>query len=342
MENVLPVYRCPALTVLVDDSRSFLDSLVFQLGPQLECRAFQDAEAALPWIRHAFRRAAQQNEPIRVGFDEESDLLERRNVSIYLDRIYSIVTDRQRFSLPAAVVVDYAMPHMNGVEFCEAIKDLPCKKILLTGQADEKIAIQAFNRKLIDRYIKKNDLEALGHLGAEIAVLQKEFFSAQTSTLKDLLARHSYAFLSDPVMAALVEQLATRYRFVEYYLFPHPQGVLFFDAGGHGTLMVIETASSLTTHMEVAQDQGAPQPLIDGLREMHLVPFFSDTGGMYVKEVGQNWLQYCLPPHVCHGRENYYWALFDLPAHYLSGPVYSYAEHLKDATGGLAGAHLPG
>jgi len=62
---------------------------------------------------------------------------------------------------------------------------------------------------------------------------------------------------------------------------------------------------------------------------------------MYLKEVGHNWLSYCLPPQVCQGRENYYWALFDLPPHYLHGLVFSYAEFLQDQADGLTGLNSP-
>jgi hypothetical protein len=53
---------------------------------------------------------------------------------------------------------------------------LPCKKILFTGAADEKVAVGAFNRGLIDRYIKKSDDHALDILEVEIAALQRAYF----------------------------------------------------------------------------------------------------------------------------------------------------------------------
>jgi hypothetical protein len=196
---------------------------------------------------------------------------------------------------------------------------------------------RAFNRKLIDCFIKKNDPDALNHLEAEIIELQKDFFNGQTNTLKDLLSRHSYAFLGDPVIEALAANLRDRFRFVEYYLFPNPAGILFFDIHGKATLMVIETAASLISHLEIAQDQGASPELLTALRELRLVPFFFDTGGMYRDAVGHDWLSYCLPPQVCRGLQEYYWALFDLPPHYLPGPVYSYAEFLRDQAAGLTG-----
>lgn len=335
MNDLLSVYQHPTLTLLLDDSPSFLDSLAFQLSPHLARKTFHDARSALNWLHHAHLHSIKnRKEPIRVGYDEQSESFERRSASINLERIYHIVTERHRFDMPAVVVVDYAMPQMDGLEFCEAIRRLPCKKILLTGQADEKVAIDAFNRKLIDRFIRKNDTDAMNRLENEIVQLQEDFFIGQTSTLKDLLSRHSYAFLADPAIVALAEQLCKRYRFVEYYVFPHPTGILFLDTRGKATLMVIETAAGLTTQFEVAQDQGAPSELLAALKELRLVPFFSDTGGMYENAIGHDWTLYCLPAQVCRGWHDYYWALFDLPHHYLPGPVYSYAEFLQGRTVG--------
>jgi len=339
MDNHFSVYQHPTVTVLIDDSQSFLDSLAFQLEPGQAYKSFADPQPALKWLRQAYRDSIiDQSDPIRVGYDDQTGSFEWRNASIELDRIYHQVTNRQRFNLPAVLVIDYAMPQMDGVEFCRAVQDLPCKKILLTGQASEKIAVDAFNQKLIDRFIKKNDPDALNRLGSEISRLQKDFFNGQTGTLKDLLSRHSYAFLMDTVMAALVAQLSSRYRFVEYYLFPNPTGVLFLDIQGKPTLMVIETKASLMAHLEIARDQGAPPDLLTALRELRVVPFFSGMGGFYRETVGNDWLSYCLPPQICRGLQDYYWALFDLPQHYLQGAVYSYAEYLRDRAAGLSDA----
>lgn len=331
MENLIPVYQHPTLTVLVDDSKSFLDSLAFQLNPHFARQTFHDPQAALDWFQHAHWHSTQKiNEPIHVGYDERTDCFERRSASIDLERIYGVVLDRKRFDIPSVLVIDYAMPQMNGVEFCQAIQKLPCKKILLTGHADEKIAIDAFNRNLINCFIQKNDPGAMDRLKTEIVRLQKDFFHEQTSTLNDLLSRHSYSFLIDPAIGVLVEQLSKRYRFVEYYLFPNPDGILFFDMQGKATLLVLQTKSSLGTQYEIALDQGAPIELLTALQELRLVPFFYESGGVYLEMIGEDWLSYCLPPQICHGKEDYYWALFDLPSRYLSEPVYSYAKYLLD------------
>ena len=331
MDDTLSVYQHPTLTILIDDNQSFLESLAFQMNPHLAHKTFHDPRQAVNWLRNAYQSSPMVGtEPIRVGYDEETYSFERRQASIDIAGIYNLATERKRFSLPSVLVTDYAMPQMNGVEFCNAIQALPCKKILLTGHADEKVAVNAFNRNLIDCYINKKDPAASRQLEAEILKLQKGFFKRQTGTLKDLLSRHSYTFLSDPAIEELAGQLCSRYRFVEYYLFPNPAGLLFLDVHGKATLMVIETRATLTSHYEIAMDQGAPPGLLNGLSEFRLVPFFSDTEGMYSSKIGDNWLSYCLPPQTLRGNQDYFWALFDLPAHYLKQPIYSYGEFLKE------------
>lgn len=272
-------------------------------------------------------------EPIRIGYDEHNDLLDQRQASIDLAGIYQRVTQAERFDIPTVVVVDYFMPQMSGLEFCAALQDLPCRKILLTGQADESTAIDAFNRNLIDRFAKKNSKDIANLLETEIGAMHRRFFLSQTKTLRTLLASHTYQFLADPAVCELVAKLCKQYRFVEYYLFPNPEGMLFLDMQGKATLMILATAHNLEVQLEIAQDQEAPEELLEALRNHRLLPFFSDTGGMYLGEIGEDWLQYCLPPQICHGRQDYYWALFEFPSHYMAGNIVSYADALKQSPG---------
>lgn len=325
----LPVYQHPTLVVLVDDSASFIESVEFQMNPALAVKSFQDANEALRWLGAAFDVGQKKCLPIRVGYDDQTLSFERRTIALDVNQVYRLVLDQERFDSPAVVVVDYAMPQINGLDFCRALKGLPCKKILFTGEADEMVAVDAFNQGLIDRYLKKSDPKALERLEAEIATLERAYFAEKSGTLKDLLVRHSFSFLSDNTFAKLVDGLIAQYGFIEHYLFPDPAGVLFFDADGKSTLMVVETREGLVAHLEAAQDYGASVELQTALRDERVVPFFWKSGGMYT-ENSQDWEQYCLPAQVCAGREDYYWALFDLPEKYLHGPVYSYNRFLQD------------
>jgi len=331
----IPVYSHPTLTVLVDDSDSFLKSLSFQLDPMLAAKTFHDTQVALQWLKQSARL---DQLPLQANFDNLNQPADQCSVALDLERIHRISQQRSRFATPSVLVVDYSMPQMNGLEFCEQLRHLPCKKILFTGAADEKIAVNAFNRGLIERYIKKSDERALDILEDEIATLQRAYFTDHSEALCEMVALHSFNFLNDVAMAALVEQLRRKHGFVEHYLFPNPSGILFFDKRGRARLMMIETEQGMRAQYEIARDSDAPPSLLNALHERRVLPFFWDGDGMYSHAVGGNWHRYCLEPQVCEGRERYYWALFDLPQHYLDGSFYPYSQFLQEecAPGGIA------
>ena len=325
----LPVYQHPTSVVLVDDSASFIASVEYQVSPSLAMKSFLDPHEALSWLGSLYHSDDGKLLPIRVGYDEQTFSIERRTIALDVDQIYRIVHDTKRFQTAAVVVVDYAMAALNGLDFCRALRGLPCKKILFTGEANEMIAVEAFNQGLIDRYLKKSDPTAMDRLEYEIATLQREYFIEKSGTLKDLLVQHTYSFVQDEAIVKLVDGLIARHGFVEYFMFPDPAGILFFDADGRATLMVVETRAGLVSHLETAQDYDAPVALRNALRDALVVPFFWKSGGMYT-EKSIDWQQYCLPAQLCVGRENYYYALFDLPPGFLQGPIYSYNKFLTD------------
>jgi CheY-like chemotaxis protein len=329
MKITLPVYQHPTQIVLIDDSASFIDSLEFHLKPNFAVKSFRDANEALAWLREVYGEHHEKWLPIRVGYDEQTLSFDRRTIALDIDRVYRIAMDSQRFATPAVIVVDYAMPQMNGLELCRKLAGLPCKKIMFTGEADEMIAVEAFNDGNIDRYLKKCDVHALNKLEEQIKVLERDYFVEQSGTLKDLLVKHSFSFLSDPTFAHLVESLTKQHKFVEYFLFPNPAGILFIDADGKPTLMVVETKVGLVSHLETAQDYGAPQELQDALRDAQIVPFFWKSGGMYT-EKSKLWKEDVKPANVCQGQEEYFWALFDLPEGFLDSPICSYKEFLAE------------
>lgn len=330
MKITLPVYQHPTLVVLIDDSRSLIESLEFQMNPMIAVKSFQDAHEALGWLRASHAVGKDKILPIRVGYDQEIPSFERRTISLDVDGVYRIALDARRFYTPAVVVVDYAMPKMNGLDFCRALQGLPCKKILFTGEANEMLAVGAFNQGLIDRYLKKSDANVLDRLELEIAALEHAYFVEHSRTLKDLLVKHAYSFLSDAVFATLVGELMHKHDFVEHYLFPHPTGVLFLNGHGKATLMVVETKASLIAHLECAQDYEAPAELITALRNESVVPFFWKSGGMYTEQ-SLDWQTYCKPAQTCAGHEDYFWALFDLPKILWDATVYPYKQFLRDA-----------
>lgn len=323
----LPIYQHPSTTVLVDDSASFLDSLRFQLGERLPCKTFDDAIAAIAWLR-AHCRASVAPSFFSPGVDAFAD--QPLNVALHVERICKLAGDPRRFATPSVLVVDYSMPGMNGVQVCEAVRDLPCRRILLTGAADERIAIDAFNRGLIDLYIRKSDPDALERLENELHALQRRYFLEQAAPLRGLLPLHGYGFIDDPAIGALVGQLMERHHVVEYFMVHAPTGFLMLDREGKSRLLVVETVQSMQAHLEMAHDSGAPPSLLEALEQCLIIPDFSGGDGMYSPAFGKDWFRYTAPARICEGRQRYYWAMFESrPGCMRKDPV-SFAAYLRD------------
>lgn len=323
----LPIYHHPSLTVLIDDSDSFLKSLSFQLDPALASKAFHDTRAAIDWLQSCCQGAGSALHP---SYDTYPNSHEECSAAFDIDQIHRISFERQRFLTPSVVVVDYSMPQMNGVQLCEALRDLPCKKILFTGVADEKVAVDAFNRGLIDRYIKKSDDDALDRLESEITALQGEYFAARSGPLRDILAVNNYQFVSDPAFAALVRGLFKEHGIVEHYVYSSPAGILMYDSDGGAQLLVVETQASMDSHYEIACDNDAPPSLLEALRERCIVPWFRNGDGMFSRDHAQLWHKYVAPAHVCEGVQTYYWALFEVAPGELAAPATSFAQFLRE------------
>jgi CheY-like chemotaxis protein len=325
----LPIYQHPTMTVLVDDSPSFLHSLRYQLGPGFPSIGFSDTGAALAWLREHGAAPAALASLLSPSVDTYTLSPQPYNIALHLEQVCGIRTQAQRFMTPSVLVVDYSMPGMNGIEFCEAVRDLPCRKILLTGVADERVAIEAFNRGLIDRYVRKSDAHALDRLEAELTQLQEGYFMAQSESLRVLLALHDFSFVNDPAICGLVRELGARHKIVEHYLYKTPTGFLMYDRDARPWLLAVETEQSMNAHFEIALDGGAPPSLLEALEQRRVVPNFSDGDGMYSKVAHKEWHRFTSPALTCHGRELYYWAMFALDPEILDGKVDSFADFLK-------------
>lgn len=152
----IPTCYFPSTVLFVDDNRDFLLNFVLQLDEGLAYRIFDNPRHALDYIhnKHCELDLISQHCIPEVQPAKNRRYQQHGN-RLDLSAIHAEVYNPYRFSEISVVVVDYAMPGIDGLEFCRMIENTNVKKILLTGQADEKLAIQAFNEGVIHRYIKK-------------------------------------------------------------------------------------------------------------------------------------------------------------------------------------------
>lgn len=324
----LPPFYFPTTCVFVDDSTDFLANLSLQLDSQLSYRLFDSPIDALVTLNTQHREMTLTQKYFSRYRYVEDFSLSNHVIDLDLSKIHREVYDEDRFAEISVAVIDYVMPEIDGLEFCRQMKNPLIRKVLLTGKADEKFAVHAFNEGLIDRFIRKNDAAALTKLNQIIVELQQEYFRTAQQPLSDTLMVGTPRFLHDRQFAALFRTLCAQHKIVEFYLCANPDGMLMLDSTGAASLLVVYTEKDLQAQYEIAFEQVAPQMLLDEFKSGKVVPYFWQGDGHYGPAV-TDWRSCLYPAQQFHGAEWYYYAM--VPPSRLFGlhTVLSYSAFLE-------------
>lgn len=252
----LAPYYHPTTICFVDDNEPFLKSLELELPGEWACRTFSDPEEALAYL----------NEPISLEplMDRCFSLQRDANqavIHLNLNLIEQEIRHVDRFRRNAVLVVDYAMPSINGLQFCEALKDSHIRRAMLTGVADEKMAVEAFNAGLIHRFIPKQKDDPILSVHRFVEELVQEYFNQYTERLKSTLAIDPPAFLTDPIVASWLQALMAEHNLVEYYLVDEPPGFLLLKSNGEIWRVAILAPADVRALSQRAAAAGAPAEL---------------------------------------------------------------------------------
>lgn len=305
-------YWFPTTAVFVDDNASFLRSLLLELPPELACQTFESTDAALAFID----RPADQPPLYQRCFSHHRDSAARSGAQlIHLDLslIEREISNANRFREVSVVVVDYDMPSMNGLEFCRAIRNPRIRKVLFTGVADEKVAVQAFNAGLIDRFIIKSQPDAVGEVRRAVAELQLRYFSAISETLRATLMLNPPPFLADPAFTAMFAKLRAEQNFVEYYLVADPDGFLLLTDEGTLYRLIVLGDAAMDAQTGTARQASAPMEVIRALESRSALGYFFDSLEEFYDTQEYEWQDYLVPAQRLEGEQTWYWALIESP-----------------------------
>lgn len=235
----------PTTVLLLDDSQKFLTHIHENLceGSFL----YKSFETVKSFFTHLQTVPANQCLAHYLtyvdGKDDEhyqhnANIMDLRDIALHADRFQEV----------SVVVLDYDMPMMNGLDVAQQIKNPHIKKILLTGVADEHMAIEAFHKGLIDAYIRKDDPLFVEKLHNHIQRLQRLYFIDVFAPLTQTL--HTYAreianceivpFFTEEYVQAF-ENCLRQHNIVEYYLCEAQGTTLMLDAKGNSFGFFIRT-----------------------------------------------------------------------------------------------------
>ncbi|MFK7912786.1 MAG: hypothetical protein AB8B93_02630 [Pseudomonadales bacterium] len=305
----LSPYYHPTTVCFVDDNQSFLNSLELEMPEEWSYRGFVEPGLALQFLQQPPKLAPL----VDRCFAFEKHDHEGPIIHLKLGTIEQEINHIARFERVSVAVIDYAMPLMSGLELCAAIDDRYMQKAMLTGVADEQVAVAAFNDGLIDRFAAKHKLSSAQEILAFVGHLQQVFFNQYTTRLRDTLAMDPPQFLLDEAIAIRVRQLMRDRSLIEYYLVDDPPGLLLLNAAGELFRLLILSVEQLAMQVAFAEQNAAPAAIVERLRSGHCVGYFWDTPAHYFGNEPFPWEEHLLPATTLAGTQKWYLALAEDP-----------------------------
>lgn len=329
--TTIPTCYFPSTVVFIDDSQDFLLNFTLQLRDDLVYRMFNSPQEALDLLNSTQRQSDYLNQRCFSEYLESiSCPLSNQTINLNLSAIHSEIYNSKRFDEISVVIVDFSMPGMNGLEFCEKLENTSIKKILLTGQANEKTTIEAFNKGIIDRYVQKHEPNVATIINENIAAMQYQYFQYMSDMIINVLAFNSPSCLKDKKFAEFFHSICQENQIIEYYLTENTGSFLLLDKDANASCLIVKNERELSLLHELALNNNAPAHVLEELKTGEKMPYFWQADNYYHSE-WTDWSTCLYPANTIECNEIYYYALIKSPFSFdiQQNRITSYNRHLK-------------
>ncbi len=304
-DSILP-YAHPTTVILVDDNELFLRTLDLRMPGDMAYLLYHDPRQALTRINE---RPILSPIPNRCAEPPTATLHWPGSIMrLDLNLIEQEIHQTERFRRVSVVVADYAMPAMTGLEFCAQIVDPGVKKILMTGTADETVAVRAFNEGVIHHYVPKSRTTTLDAVVDGARQLQREYFLDQQRAIQETLLLDPPPLLEDPAVIEYFAAERKKHRIVEHYLVGDPPGFICVSARGALSRFLILSNTEVTQQVDYAARQGAPLDVVQAIARRTRIGYFFDGAENYSDEP-YPWHACLYAPTRLQGKQEWWVAL---------------------------------
>ena len=186
-------------------------------------------------------------------------------MNVDIPKIRTRLQDKHRFKTPTIIIVDHDMPEMSGLEFCQKLNDYPIKKIMLTGAADHKLAVQAFNDGIIHKFIAKDDPNVFEVIDQAVFALQQDYFSELSAQITKNITTTTFSFLSNKAFQDFFADFIKKNHIIEFYLIDPIGSFLLVNHKGERLRLVVQSDQEIENYCQTAEDHNAPEAILQAL-----------------------------------------------------------------------------
>lgn len=327
--NFIPCCYYPTTVAIIDDNSNFLNSFKLELlnTANIATQLFDNPQTALKFFTQEYQPHFFLERCITHLEEEQSD---HRIIDFDLKEIYQEIYNPSRFDQISVIIVDYAMPGLDGLSLCRSITHKNIKKIMLTGEADEQIAIKAFNEGIIHKFVRKDDPDFTHSINVAVQEFQSHFFQELSEMIVTVLTKDPTrppALLDDPVFIDFFSNLVRDLNVAEFYLTDSFGSFMFLTEEGEMSWLTIKNAEEMLAWSEIARYASAPKAIYEPIKMGKKILYLLTKSDLKINP--STWSPYLHPADKFEGRETYFYAVITDPTSYpLEKDVISYKQHL--------------
>ena len=261
----------PTKVILVDDNPSFLDNLGLKLSDNHLVETYSDPFEALEVIEQNVQNSVfgMLSDVMMEVNDEEDD---SNHYTIDFNQLHALANKAYAEHPISVVIVDYSMPGLNGIEFCKRLSHIPALKIMLTGNTDFKLAVDAFNGGVIDKFLIKDTDHMLREITDSIGVCQDKFFIKSSNSLLNCLSASKNTWIHSKEHMEHFKKITEELSIVEYYLLNATGTYLLLSKNGRRYYFTAFDDNQLEDYLDIAENTKADPVLLKKIRDKTHAP----------------------------------------------------------------------
>ncbi len=262
-----PLYQRPNSLVFLDDDSSYLEMIAMVMPREWGVRLFTHVDDCLDYFK-----TEHELWETDVWLHQQLADSARNSTSLIPNVLEYWKSNKNRYNLTQTCVVDFSMPAMTGLEFLRKLQQFPPNRVLLTGKADELIAVGAFNDGLIDRFIPKQHHDIGKYLSGVLTEQHAKPMEFHEGIWRNALSKAQYAVLQESTVQLDLHKLVRERQWIEYIVLPAPFGILALDRYAQAHWLQLELRSDLDSAADLAQSTGQTSAVVAQVRSgTHLV-----------------------------------------------------------------------
>lgn len=270
---MFPAFRAKTSAILVDDEGDFLNDICDFLPATHNLIKYQNPKSALEVINN--NHTQYKNFPLK-------------NLATIWGNFKSFNFEE----LLSVAIVDHRMAPIDGIDLCKSIKTPFIKRIMLTSHATEKLAINAFNNKIIDAFILKTEPNLVDVLVKAMEDCTKEFFYELSNWIK------GYNDLHNPLLSDKSDKFLSKIfidKSICKYCCIHDFNTIWLKSNDNKEyFLTIYSDETLDELLSTEQSQYAPLNILNDISNKKAAPCFPFNNTPLMPN-GKYWASYMKP-----------------------------------------------